>query len=75
MKTILLTLLSLIIGINLQAQAYQLKPDIELTIPAEAPYGVTYHGEHFWITDPGSGKRLCRKNSDIRTSVDPEALG
>ncbi len=67
MKTILLTLLSLIIGINLQAQAYQLKPDMELTIPAEDPYGVTYHGEHFWISDPGSGYiiRLHKWNEDL----------
>jgi hypothetical protein len=67
MKTILLTLLSLITGINGQAQAYQLKPDIELTIPGEAPYGVTYHGEHFWITDPGSGYiiRLHKWNEDL----------
>jgi hypothetical protein len=56
-----------LIGCNLQAQAYQLKPDYELSIPAEAPYGVTHHGEHFWITDPGSGDiiRLHKYNEDL----------
>ena len=67
MKTISITLLSLLLGFTVQAQAYQLKPDIELTIPGEAPYGVTYHGEHFWITDSGNGDiiRLHKWNEDL----------
>jgi hypothetical protein len=67
MKAIMFTCLSLLLGFSLQAQAYQLKPEMELTIPAEAPYGVTYHGEHFWITDPGTGDiiRLHKWNEDL----------
>ena len=67
MKNIFLTLLISFAGFNLQAQAYQLKPDMEISIPSEAPYGVTHHGEHFWITDPGSGDiiRLHKWNEDL----------
>ncbi len=67
MKTLFLTLLIMFTGFNLWAQAYQLKPDMELSIPAEAPYGVTHHGEHFWITDPGTGDiiRLHKWNEDL----------
>jgi hypothetical protein len=67
MKSVFFTFLSLILGFSLQAQAYQLKPDIELSIPAEKPYGVTYHGEHFWITDSENGDiiRLHKWNEDL----------
>ena len=41
MKSVIFTFLSLILWFNLQAQAYQLKTDIEITVPAENPYGVT----------------------------------
>ena len=67
MRTFTVSFLSLLIGFSLQAQAYLLKPDMELSIPAEAPYGVTFHGEHFWITDPGAGDiiRLHKWNEDL----------
>jgi hypothetical protein len=67
MKAILITFLSLLLGFSLQAQAYLLKPEMELSIPGEAPYGVTYHGEHFWITDSENGDiiRLHKWNEDL----------
>jgi len=67
MKTVIFTFLSLILGTSLQAQAYLLKSEMELTIPAEQPYGVTYHGEHFWITDSENGDifRLHKWNEDL----------
>jgi hypothetical protein len=67
MKAIIITFLSLLVGFSLQAQAYQLKPEMELTIPADKPYGVTYHGEHFWITDSENGDiiRLHKWNEDL----------
>jgi hypothetical protein len=60
-------LVSVLAGANLQAQAYRLKPEMAISIPAEEPYGVTYHGEHFWITDPGTGDilRLHRWDEDL----------
>jgi len=67
MKFLVFIFLLLIIGISLQAQAFQLRPDVELSIPAEKPYGVTYHGEHFWITDSETGDilRLHKWNEDL----------
>jgi len=67
MKAIMFTFLSLILGCSLQAQAYLLKSEMELSIPAEKPYGVTYHGEHFWITDSENGDiiRLHKWNEDL----------
>ena len=67
MKTIISTILALIFGFNLQAQAYLLRSEMELTIPAEQPYGVTHHGEHFWISDSENGDiiRLHKWNEDL----------
>ena len=67
MKTVIIAFLSLLPGFSLQAQAYLMKSEMELIIPAEKPYGVTYHGEHFWITDSGKGDiiRLHKWNEDL----------
>ncbi|MCK5462844.1 MAG: hypothetical protein KAI95_07495, partial [Bacteroidales bacterium] len=67
MKTVIIIFLSLLLGFSLQAQAYLLKSEMEITIPAEKPYGVTYHGEHFWITDSENGDiiRLHKWNEDL----------
>lgn len=67
MKTVILAILALVFGFNLQAQAYLLNSEMELSIPAEQPYGVTYHGEHFWISDSENGDiiRLHKWNEDL----------
>ncbi len=67
MKAVIITFLTMLAGSSLQAQAYQLKPEMEITIPSENPYGVTCQGEYFWITDPGTGDiiRLHKWNEDL----------
>jgi len=67
MRCLIFTIVALVLGCSLQAQAYQLEQDMELSIPAEAPYGVTCDGEHFWITDSENGDiiRLHKWNEDL----------
>lgn len=56
-----------IFSISLSAQTNIIPSLVELNIPTDNPWGVTWHGDHFWISDAENGNivRLHKYQEDL----------
>ena len=53
--------------VSISAQTDPLPPLVELDIPTDNPWGVTWHDDHFWISDAENGNivRLHKYQEDL----------
>ncbi len=67
MKRVYTIITLFLFSICLKAQTNPVIPQIELDIPTDNPWGVTWHGDHFWICDAENGNivRLHKYQEDL----------
>ena len=67
MKNISLTLIFCFFTYLSGAQKFVLVPETEIDVPADHPWGLTYHDDHFWISDSENGNiiKMHRYEEDL----------
>ena len=69
---LLISILSTVSTIStLAAQEFRLFTEKELDLPTRNPYGLTWHNDHFWVSDVEDGTiyRIHKEREDLCVRV------